>query len=251
MSEIESYRIPEIEKAGLKIQRVMLGTSPFIGAAQFGSRALYYYQNLFLKPENITKIIIKAFEKGVYTVQAIAHRVIIEALKAAEDWIGTKISVIGTIPADEEEEGLKLLSEINAKAALIHGSITDRLGLDELKEYLNKIEDTGLIAGIATHNSYSTLPRILDADLKIKMIMLSVNKKGYMMKDERFLFDLIANTDKIIIAKKVFAAGTIPPQEALSYIFSLKAVDCAALGIANEKEAEETFSICQKLIEGV
>jgi predicted aldo/keto reductase-like oxidoreductase len=48
---------------------------------------------------------------------------------------------------------------------------------------------------------------------------------------------------KIIIAKKTLAAGRLPPKEAFQYIASTRCVDAVAVGIASEREAEETFSI--------
>jgi len=42
-----------------EIPRILLGTSPFIAAAQFGHRARLYQLDLYNNPENILKIIKK------------------------------------------------------------------------------------------------------------------------------------------------------------------------------------------------
>ena len=43
-----------------RIPRILLGTSPFIGAGQFGIRAQFYYEHFYQNPGNIVKIVIKA-----------------------------------------------------------------------------------------------------------------------------------------------------------------------------------------------
>lgn len=47
----------EINLKNRKIPRLLLGTSPFIGAGQFGAKASYYYSTLYKKPHNMYKII--------------------------------------------------------------------------------------------------------------------------------------------------------------------------------------------------
>ena len=45
-----------------EIPRTLLGTSPFIGATQFGHRSRLYQLDLYDKPENILKILKKSYE---------------------------------------------------------------------------------------------------------------------------------------------------------------------------------------------
>jgi len=71
----------QIQMGKARIPRVLLGTSPFIGAGQFGRRAAFYYNYFYENPKNIVKIIHKAVDLGVTGVQALPFRPIFGAFK--------------------------------------------------------------------------------------------------------------------------------------------------------------------------
>jgi hypothetical protein len=66
-----------------KIPRILLGTSPFVGAGQFGARAHEYYSQFYRNPRNITKIILKAANLGIAGIHVRPFNPVFEALKAA------------------------------------------------------------------------------------------------------------------------------------------------------------------------
>jgi hypothetical protein len=57
---------------------------------------------------------------------------------------------------------------------------------------------------------------------------------------------MVLELDKTIIGKKLLAAGIMTPQDAFEYLKTLDYVDMVAVGIASEKEAQETFGILSK-----
>lgn len=61
----------------------MMGTSPFIGAGQFGSKALEYRRLFFEQPENMTKLFVKSAELGVKAVQLVGYEPLVSALQKA------------------------------------------------------------------------------------------------------------------------------------------------------------------------
>lgn len=126
----------EIEKTFLPA--VSLGTSPFLGAGQFGRRGQDYYRNFYLQPENMISSIIKA--------------------------------------------------------------------------YLAPINSLGLFMG----------------------------------PTPRKAIEMMEQTDKVIIAKKVLAAGKLPPEEGIVYVSRIRHIRGLSLGIASEREAEETLNIALK-----
>ena len=73
--QVKTFLIDETE-----IPSVSLGTSPFIGAGQFGPRAEEYYRQFYLNPMNIEAIIKKSTELGVPAVQALTYDKIIKAI---------------------------------------------------------------------------------------------------------------------------------------------------------------------------
>jgi hypothetical protein len=234
-----------------EIPRTLLGTSPFIGAAQFGHRARLYQLDLYNQPENITKIIKKSYELGVTGIQLVPYEPVVKALNWAIEE-GCELNIVGTIRPECENDDIKLLNELEASSMLIHGAITDQLDYDFLAGKLEDISQTGAIAGLATHRPFNTTKNLLDSHILnlFDIYMVPVNKTGYLMDTDFFmekeraeLGDLIRKIDKTIIAKKTMAAGIMTPNDAFDYLKTLDYVDLMTVGIASEAEAEETFSL--------
>jgi len=74
----------------------MLGTSPFIGAAQFGRKSHEYRMKFFYNEENMKELFIKSAELGVKAVQLIAYEPLVRALKKAEEETGEDFFVAAT-----------------------------------------------------------------------------------------------------------------------------------------------------------
>jgi len=67
----------------LRIPRLMLGTSPFIGAGQFGMDAYEYRKQFFYNESNMKKLFIKSARLEVKAVQLIVYEPLVSALKEA------------------------------------------------------------------------------------------------------------------------------------------------------------------------
>lgn len=236
---------------GKKIPRTLLGTSPFIGAAQFGHRARLYQLDLYDKPENILKIIKKSYKLGITGIQLVPYEPVVKALNWAIDE-GCKLNIIGTVRQDCEDEDIELLTELEASAMLIHGAITDELNYGLLAEKLESIRQTGAVAGLVTHRPFNTTKNLLESPILdlFDIYMVPVNKLGYLMDTDTFMDkeraefrDLIKKLNKTIIAKKTMAVGILTPEDAFDYLKTLDYIDLMTVGIASEAEAEETFGL--------
>jgi hypothetical protein len=234
-----------------EIPRTLLGTSPFIGAAQFGHRSRLYQLDLYNKPENILKIIKKSYELGITGVQLVPYEPVVKALNWAINE-GYNLNIVGTVRQDCENEDIELLAELEASAMLIHGAVTDELNYDFLAEKLENIRQTGAVAGLVTHRPFNTTQNLLNSPVLdlFDIYMVPVNKLGYLMDVDRFMDkeraefrELIKKLDKTIIAKKTMAVGILTPNDAFDFLKTLDYVDSMALGIASETEAEESFGL--------
>jgi hypothetical protein len=245
-----------IDVNGVNLPRTLLGTSPFIGAPQFGHRARLYLLDLYRNPEAMARIIAKSYQLGVRGIQLLPYPPVVEALEIARD-NGFPMDILATIRPDPEDDAddIEILSQLNAKAILLHASLTDQCNWDLLSEKLDEIKNTGAISGLVTHMPFKTTSKLLDSHIidDFQIYMVPVNRLGYLMdcdthgtEDRAKFRELLINLDKTIIAKKVLAAGIMTPDDAFDYLKTLDFVDMVALGIASEKEAEETF---QKLAE--
>jgi len=232
----------QLQLGKARIPMVLLGTSPFIGAAQFGSRAYTYYARFYEKPRNIAKIMLKAVDLGVTGVQVLPYRPVFEALKIAERELKTELTVVGTIGPSDPLGDLKRFEEFNTVAMLLHGALTDQRKTRQISGLLNKIYAVNRLAGLVTHKPFSTLKWLLAVKLDFDIVMLPFNKIGRFMDAEpRKVAELAKKLGKLIIGKKVLAAGQIDPKEALKFVVGMSCLDAVALGVASETEAEETF----------
>ena len=82
------------------LPRLMLGTSPFIGAGQFGSKALEYRRLFFEKPENMTRLFVHSAKLGVKAVQLVGYQPLVAALRKAQEITGDFFVAV-TIPITE------------------------------------------------------------------------------------------------------------------------------------------------------
>lgn len=234
-----------------EIPRTLLGTSPFIGAAQFGHRARLYQLDLYNQPENITKIIKKSYELGITGIQLVPYEPVVKAITwALND--GCEMNIVGTVRPECEKDDIELLNKLEASSMLIHGVLTDQLNYDFLIDMLEDISQTGAIAGLATHRPFNSTKNLLESPILdlFDIYMVPVNKTGYLMDTDFFmekeraeLRELIKKIDKTVIAKKTMAAGIMNPNDAFDYLKTLDYVDLMTVGIASESEARETFHI--------
>lgn len=231
--------------------RTLLGTSPFIGAPQFGHRARLYLLDLYRKPEAMARIIIKSYELGVRGIQLLPYPPVVEALEMARHE-GFPMDIVATIrPESEGNLGdIELLKSLDAKAMLLHASITDQHNWELLGEKLDEVNDAGAIPGLVTHMPFKTTAELLDSPIldDFQIYAVPVNRLGYLMdcdthgpEERAQLREILMKMNKTILAKKVLAAGIMTPDDAFDYLKTLDFVDMVAVGIASEDEAQETF----------
>jgi len=227
----------------IKIPRLMLGTSPFLGAGQFGYRALEYRKRFYENPENMSELIAETANFGILCVQALGDERIAKAIVNARERTGKDIEVVGTVGMQDFDQELEIMKSLDAKIILTHAFITDRLD-DYFSICIDEISNIG-IAGIVTHNPGITIPELANYD-KVKIVMAPINKVGkYMLPSAEKTLEAIKNTDKIVLGKKTLAAGLLDPKEAIEYVS--KFVYGVAIGITSSQELKETFGIAKEL----
>jgi hypothetical protein len=241
----------KIKVSDREIPRTLLGTSPFVAAAQFGHRARLYQLDLYNNPDNILKIIKKSYEMGIRGIQVLPFPPVVEALEEALE-TGFKMDVVGTVRPENEMNDIETLSDLKANSMLLHAVITDKKDWDSIGEKLQGIKDANAVPGLVTHMPFQTTSSLVESPIidLFDLYMVPVNKLGYLMDcdtygtEERAKLDImIKNLNKTIIAKKVLAAGILQPEEAFNYLKSVDFADIVTLGIASENEAQETFNL--------
>jgi hypothetical protein len=171
----------QLQVGKARIPRILLGTSPFIGAGQFGVRAPVYYDKFFRRPENIARIMRRALEFGVCGIQALPYPPVFQAVKEVEKDFKGDIAVVGTVSAEDPLFDIQRFQDFNTAAMVLHGEISDGKDRSLISKLLDEIRSTGCLAGLATHSPLSTLNWLLESKLDFDIIMLPFNKLGAFM----------------------------------------------------------------------
>ena len=61
------------------------------------------------------------------------------------------------------------------------------------------------------------------------------------------LNSMLEKIDKKVIINKILAVGIQKPEEAFNFLNTLDFADMVSVGIASEREAEETFNILKEI----
>ena len=232
-----------LEVRGVRLPRVLLGTSPFIGAGQFGTRALAYQAAFYNRPDRVAEIIAASYELGVRGVQALPYAFLAEAIKMAQAEIGEELPLVITVGPDQPLADLRLFDGLDVRAALLHGSLSDSAPADELGQLLDAIRDHGFLAGYVTHAPMSLLRLLLANELpRPDLILLPFNARGYLMDaPAQEIAKAVRALGVPAIGKKVLAAGRLRPADAFRFALSFRVLEGMAIGVTSRAEAEETF----------
>jgi len=217
---------------------LMLGTSPFIGAGQFGSKSLDYRRQFFDNPDNMTRLFVYSANLGVKAVQLIGYQPLVTALMKAEE-ISGDFFVAVTIPRGDFASNLDLVSPLEPEFVSVHAQFCD--GIDAmLSEWIDMIKDTGAKPAASTHSPGTTIP-LLD-NLGFEAYLAPVNPIGYGMEpDVESTLRALEHTKKKVLAIKPLAAGNLYPERSV-FEFIYMYADSIAVGITSEEEMVETYS---------
>ena len=242
ISNISKVRIITI--GGRKLPSISLGTSPFIGAGQFGNRAPTYRRLFFDNQDNMVNLMVYAAEIGVPCMQLLAVDRIIDAFKESKRQSGIDLACTLTVGFGNKDWELKQASEINPRIVFLHGMITDRLDLKSIEKWLKDIRNIGLIPGCATHKPGRVLPVLIQSGLDIQAYMVPFNREGAFMDCKPdALIKILDSIEKPVIAKKTLAAGRLSPSVGLPFVAQYVQIEGLALGIASREEMKTSFSI--------
>ena len=224
---------------------VTTGTSPFIGAGQFGFKGAAWRSKFLEDPNAMVEILEAAYQAGARGIEAIPIGKIMEATKimteAHDDFVVTGSTYPGRDP------GIDALMEVGARLIFVHGMISDMKGRKLLK-LLEEVESRGAIPGIATHDPIPTIKHVVENSLNVKAFLIPFNAVGEFMGNKQELETLVDNTANYsFVGMKTLAAGTLEPKKAFNYI-SKHNICAVTIGLVNEREAKESVKIALKAL---
>lgn len=220
---------------GEEIPLVMTGTSPFIGAGQFGVNAFEWRRKFLNDPNAMFEILEAAYQAGARGIEAIPIGKIMEATKMMVEQFDDYIVTGSTYPG--KDPGIEALVEVGAKLIFVHGMIADNKG-KKLIRFLDEINSYNIIPGIATHDPVPTIKFAIENSLKVKTFLIPFNANGAFMGNVKELEEIVEKSkDYAFIGMKTLAAGALNPKMAFEYI-SRHNICAVTIGMVNKKEAE-------------
>jgi hypothetical protein len=214
-----------------------VGSSPFLGAGQFGVNAFEWYRKFINNPEAILEILKASYLKGARGFEVIPAGKIMEAALVMSEIYDDYVITGSTYPGADPK--IDLLIEGGAKLIFVHGMISDNKGIDLVK-ILEDISSCGIIPGIATHDPIPTIKYCLDNSLNVKAFLIPFNANGFLMGDANQLEEFIDTTrDFYFIGMKTLAAGEIKPDIAFQYIGKHN-ICAVTIGMVTTQQAEES-----------
>ncbi len=226
--------------SGKRIPLVSTGTSPFLGAGQFGMKAHKWRRRFLNNPDAMIEILEASYRAGARGIEAIPTGKILEASRIMAETHSDYIITGSTYPGSDP--GIEALIEVGAKLIFVHGMISDDRG-NKLLSLLDDINSRDVIPGIATHDPIPTLKYIFENNLNVKAFLIPFNSNGSFMGDKLRLEELVDKTiNYSFIGMKTLSAGTIEPKRAFNYI--AKHNICAVtIGMVTKEEAKESTMI--------
>ncbi|MFW9970432.1 MAG: hypothetical protein ACFFDF_09545 [Candidatus Odinarchaeota archaeon] len=232
----------------IDIPLVSVGTSPIIGAGQFGYRALEWCNKFLNNPKAILEILETSYANGARGIEVIPIGKIMEAALIMSETHTDYIITGSTYP--DKESKIEILIESGAKIIFVHGIISDNKGTELLK-LLDDIKGYGVIPGIATHDPIPTINYCLENSLNVKVFLIPFNANGFLMGNIKRLEEIVDNVrDFYYIGMKTLAAGAIKPKLAFQYIANHN-ICAVTIGMVTKQQAEDSTKIALKSLSNV
>lgn len=227
-----------VKVAGTDVPLVSIGTSPFIGAGQFGFKGLIWRRTFLNDPRRMAELMIQGFKLGILGAHILPVGAIPIAVKLVRDTIPDYLVIGSLMPPPDLKESLETLISLESKIIFIHGEISDRRRKDQILSIIDIIKEMGATAGVATHTyPVRTLKFLLTEGIKVP-VLLPFNLHGSYMEDQPELERLVDESHLECIAMKVLDAGRLSPKNAISYVVkhNIKAI---TVGMTSVQELEE------------
>lgn len=259
----------DFEYKGKTIPQCILGYGPFMAELYYGHRSRLYLDDLYNNPQNISQVIVEAYNCGVRAINLVNDSNLLEAYDLAVSE-GCRMKVIPTIGKSDVDylnpnyeiaketdwdEDIELFSQYDCPLMIVDEFITDAYDWRLTSKILDRIADAGSLSGLSTAFPSRTSDLLMD-NLNMDSFdfyMIPYNSLSYMMDISAFnasqrqeFIDKIVKLNKKIIATRVLAAGVLKPKEAFTFYKNVDFVDAICIGVAKVEEAREDFELLKE-----
>lgn len=260
---LQRLPFPRTTVAGVSLPRLLIGTNWLLGYSHTGPAADGMIQDRHSTRESISQVLLAYLEYGIDALMAPirAKPILLEAVRAAEDASGSRITLIDTpiINVDnnakarrEANDVIRKSKELGATFCLIHHASCEQLvdrnrqKIPRLNDYLSMIRDAGMIPGLSAH-----MPEIVlfsdQNGYDVETYIQIYNCSGFLMQVEvEQAARIIQEAKKPVMTIKSLAAGRVTPYVGLTFSFAtLRDCDMVTLGAFTPSEVHEDVEIAQ------
>ncbi|MHA2209410.1 MAG: hypothetical protein ACXABV_09590 [Candidatus Thorarchaeota archaeon] len=241
----------EVKFGSATLPRLLCGTSPFMGAGQFGLAGQEWHRRFFNNPERMSEMFEHFCRLGYPGAHVTGYPTIVEAARLTKERYDLKVAV--SLLPENWEDNLKEVIVLDPEVIFIHGAMTDRFldkRLDELRACFESIKTANSFPGLATHDTCHTLKALQSEESPLRDesfgLLLPINRTGYSAGGTTAeMEELLGALDSRhpVMGMKVLAAGKIPPQEALDYVFNIPNVRTVTVGVTEKWQAAQIAEI--------
>lgn len=232
----------EVKLGERTIPRLLIGTSPFMGAGQFREKADGYRKRFFEHPENMAELFAYFVQKGFPGAHLCLLEPIVRAALLAYEKVGSRFPVLVTLMPDNWEIQWKWIAKLDTVAVFLHAHYADQAPRTLIREFIQKTRSLGIIPGVSTHEGGFTIPMLEKMKLNLEAYLVAFNKKGiHVHPDLPSTLQAISSTDKFLVGMKALGAGAIKPAEALPFV--LERVHAVAVGLTEKEEIDEACEV--------
>jgi len=217
----------------------MTGTSPFLGAAQFGQNAPIYRKKFMNDTQALLEIMEACYEAGGRGIQMIPIGKVGEAAKIMRETHDDYVITGSTTPGPEPL--IENLVECEAKIIFAHGMVSDKKDENFIK-MIDDIGSRGIIPGVAAHSPVSTLKFAFE-NTNVKTFLIPFNEKGLFMDNKQQLEQMVdTRKDCYFVGMKTLAAGKLDVEVAYNYL-SKHNICAVAIGMVTTEEAKRSTKV--------
>jgi hypothetical protein len=272
-AEPSAARLPQIQLGPHRVSRLVCGATPFTGGSHL-STFVNRQMKAYYTPEQILKTLKRCQEVGINCWQSSGANLELYRRFREE---GGQMHYLSLDAQRKDGSNLQQLADAGAIGCAHHGEVTDRLfkdgRIDEVRDFLKKIRDHGLLVGVSTH-----MPDVVDTieskDWDLDFYMTCVYERHrsaealeallgqapipvgevYLPKDPPRMFKAIQATKRPCLAFKILAAGRLSDrrhwvEQAFRDTYaSIKPTDSVIIGIYDQYDDQpaDCAEMCRK-----
>ena len=243
-----------------ELSRLIIGENPFYGYSHF-NRILDETMREWYTPERVCDVLHRCENNGI-NVWEFTHsdRSLADLKRFQSEGGGLQWILLSSRELETHPERIPEMAKLKPIAMMHHGGVTDRLFREgksqKVREYLKRVRDTGVLAGMSTHNP-DNVKRVEDEGWDIDLFMTCCYRltrtleevraitrelplpgsEVYLEGDPARMLAVVRQTKKTCLVFKILAAGRRieTPAEvdrAFKFAFdSIKPQDCVIVGM--------------------